>query len=96
MNDYYLTRRRTQPTPKREPAAQPGERSTMPKPTNEVERIFDSILHLSSDEQKELRTMLRAREWEAPPAQLPLKAVRDRSHKKKPAAPAAETSAQSA
>jgi hypothetical protein len=62
----------------------------MPKPTNAVERVFDSFLSLSTEEQKEFRTLLRGREWAAPPAQatIPIAAAAKRSHKKPKTAPA--------
>jgi hypothetical protein len=82
---------------KREPAAharRKGEVMATPKPTSDLERVFDSFLNLTSDEQKEFRAMLRGRDWAAPPAQLPLKPAaapsRSRSHKK-PAPPVAAT-----
>jgi hypothetical protein len=67
----------------------------MPKPTNDVERVFDMFLHLTSEEQKEFRTMLRGREWEGPPEQMPLKpgTARAGSHKRKTAEPKPDATA---
>ena len=58
----------------------------MPKPTNDVERVFAAFLHLTSDEQKEFRMMLRGREWAGPPEQMPLKPVAPRPARKRTAA----------
>jgi hypothetical protein len=63
----------------------------MPKPANDVERAFDAFMSLSTAEQAEFRTLLRGREWAAPPAQqtIPIAAAKARSHKKQKPAPGA-------
>jgi hypothetical protein len=78
VDAYYISRRRTQYTPKRDKGA------TMPKTAKDVDDVFDAFLALTSDEQRLFSAMLRGRERAAPPAQatIPIAAAAKRSHKK--------------
>jgi hypothetical protein len=94
VDAYYISRRRTQHTPKRDKGA------TMPDvKLPEVDRVFDAYLKLNSDEQRIFSAMLRGREKPAPAAQstIPMPAANKRSHKgpQKPA-PAAPQPAEQA